>query len=297
MHTRLLRPNSKRLGAAIVAALGVLPAPVALAQAVNPDLVELRDGNSVLRTDLFKFNPEEAWFVDGASTLFTDLYFFNLGTNPAQRELRLEDFDQVSLQKINENQLLFNGQLSAFGGSLNFSLNSTLVGGAPGSFAARREDIIDVSFTGVEPLEFSLFSYIDYDLRLDQQFNNDTLTFKDNVLTQTDPSGLEATLVPITHTPSAVQFGEYPFLLAELYNDSRTILQPSAGPLVSTDGTAVLQFDETIYADQPLTFKFVKQVQKNSPPTPVPEPTVLVSLGVVLGGLTLLRRRPNSPRE
>jgi hypothetical protein len=269
-----------------------------------PDVIELRDGNSILRTDILKFNTSEAWLVDDVDILFTDLYFFNLGNNPAQRELRLEDFDQISLQRPAQNQFLFTGESFWFGGNLTFTLNTTLYGGPFGSFWSRREDLITVSFTGPAPLPFSLYSYIDYDLRLDQRFDNDTLRLDGNTLTQTDGTGIRATLTSVGTPPSAVQFAEYPFLISALYDDTRTNLGPQPGPLsmqgpspqlssqplVNTDGTAALQFNDTLSPGKSLSFNFIKEISKDKTPAAVPEPTVLMGLGLVTAAIALLKR-------
>ena len=274
------------------------------------DVIELRDGNSVLRSDVLKFNTNEAWFVDGIDTLFTDLYFFNVGINPAQRELRLEDFDSIALHQPAENQLLFNGQSSIFGAHLNFSLSTTLHGGAAGSFQSWREDVIQVSYTGSAPLPFTLYSYIDYDLSLDSRFDNDTLTFSGNRLIQTDGSGLRASLESVGRRPSAVELNRYPYIITRLYDDTRTNLGPTAmSPLFPSlgvspkgsdpagsqtlkgvDGTAALQFNDTLQPDQPLTFRFVKTIARDNNVARIPEPTVLVGLGAVVGALAWLRR-------
>jgi hypothetical protein len=275
------------------------------AEPAPPDLIELQDGNSVLRTDVLNFNINERWFVDGVNTLFTDLYFFNVGNNPAQRELRLEDFDHIALEQPAKNQLSFTGRSSIFGASLNFSLDTTLYGGEAGSFESRREDFLAISFTGSQPLPFTLYSYIDYDLGLDSNYENDMLSFSGNTLTQTDSSGLRATLTAVNRTPSAVAFDEYPFLIARLYDNNRTNLgqKPSSLAMVrgepdphlsqnlgEIDATAALQFDETIQPGQTLTFNFVKQIEKDNTPAAIPEPTLLLGLGVVLGGMAWLRR-------
>ena len=303
--------------ATAVAAVGIIiQAAAASATALTSttelpsDVVELRDGNSVLRSDILKFNTNEAWFVDGVNTLFTDLYFFNVGINPAQRELRLEDFDHISLYQPAHNQLLFNGRSSVFGGDLNFSLQTTLQGGPRGSFYSRREDLIEVSFTGNMPLPFSLYSYIDYDLRLDGRFDNDTLTFRGNKIIQEDASGLKASLESVDRFPSAVAFDRYPFLISRLYDGTRTnlaqnsrapfspflalesgaALPPTDQTLTTTDGTAALQFDDTIWPDQNLSFRFVKTIAKENNRAAIPEPTMLLGMGLTGAALALGRR-------
>jgi hypothetical protein len=283
---KLLKLSLTSVGTAVFVTLGMLSA-----QAGASDVVELRDGNSVLRTDLLKFNIDEAWFVDGNNVLFTDLYFFNVGTNPAQRELRLEDLDNISLQRPADNRLTLTGQKSVFGANLNFSLDSALYGGEMGSYQSRREDVLQVSYTGSAPLEFSLYKYIDFDLEADDQFDNDILSFEENTLTQTDDSGLEASLITPDREPSGVAFAEYPILISQLYDDRRTNLPPTTGPLVGTDGTAALQFDQLLEPGETLTFRFVKQVQKKTTSIAVPEPSILLALGVVVGGLATLRRK------
>lgn len=256
------------------------------AEAPNPEQVNLTSGNSVYQADLLRFSPEQSWLVDGVETLFTDLYFLNLGNQP-QRNLRLEDLRLVDASQLASDQ--FSATFSAFGANLNFSLESLLLGGAPGSDRASRQETVTLTNTGTDWLDVTLFKYIDFDLQFDSPFDDDTGFFTGNTFTQTDPSGAMATLT-VDQAPTAVQLGSYGPLLAELYNPPATNLQNSPGPLENTDITAAFQFDRRLAPGEAVVFKFVLDVQRRAKAKAVPEPGTAFALGVVAAGLALLRR-------
>ncbi len=257
------------------------------AAAPNPERVTLTSGNSVYQADLLRFSPDQSWLVDGVETLFTDLYFLNLGNQP-QRNLRLEDLRLVGASQPASDQ--FSATFSTFGANLNFSLDSVLLGGASGSDRATRQETVTLTNAGTDWLDVTLFKYIDFDLQFDSPFDDDSGVFAGNTFTQTDPSGAMATLT-VDQAPTAVQFGSYGPLLAELYNSPATNLQNSPGPLENTDITAAFQFDRRLAPGEAVVFKFVLDVQGRAKAKAVPEPGTAFALGVVAAGLALLRRR------
>lgn len=255
--------------------------------------IDLRDGNSIYRTNPFTFLENQAsWWVDGVNHQFTDQYFLNLGNSPTQASLELGDLRLLSLTQPSQNRFL--AQFSALNGGLSLSLESSLQGFSNGSRRSFRDETITLVNTGNADLDITLFSYIDFDL-LDfdipqvNTFSNDTTAFQHNLLTQTDPSGTMA-LVAMNETPNLVQIVEYPFLITQLKSGRRPQLANTPGPLVNSDGSAVLQFDRRVAAGEAVTFRFLKKIEQIPPSTSVPEPTLLLSLGVVAGGLMLLRR-------
>jgi hypothetical protein len=253
----------------------------------QPDQINLTSGNSIYRADLLRFSLDQSWLVDGVETLFTDLYFLNLGNQP-QRNLRLEDLQLISASQPASNQV--NVTFSTFGGSLNFSLESVLLGGAWGSDRATRQETVTLTNLSADWLDVSLFKYLDFDLQFDGPLDDDTGFFADNTLTQTDPSGALATLV-VDQAPTAVQLGPYGGLLAELYNPPATNLQNSPGPLKNTDVTAAFQFDRSLAPGESAVFEFVMAVQRQAQTKTVPESGTVIGLGIVAAGLALLRRR------
>ncbi|MGF1517547.1 MAG: PEP-CTERM sorting domain-containing protein [Nodosilinea sp.] len=257
------------------------------AGAPSPERVTLTSGNSVYQADLLRFSPDQSWLVGGVETLFTDLYFLNLGNQP-QQNLRLEDLRLVEASQPASNQ--FSATFSTFGANLNFSLESVLLGGAPGSDRARRQETLTLTNTGTDWLDLTLFKYIDFDLQFDSPFDDDSGFFAGNTFTQTDPSGAIATLI-VDQDPTAVQLGSYGPLLAELYNPPATNLQNSPGPLENTDITAAFQFDRRLAPEESIVFKFVLDVQRQAKTKAVPEPGTAFALGMVAAGLALLRRR------
>ncbi len=262
------------------------PGLAVAADPLPPGLLELTQGNSTYRTDLLRFSDEQSWLIDGVETLFTDLYFLNLSSLAAPQELRLENFQPTAFSQPSPDRL----SASFFGANLAFSLDSVLLGGTPDSYRAARHETVTLTNTGSDWLDVSLFKYIDYDLQFDGAITNNTAFFANNTLTQTAPSGAQATL-SVDQTPTAVQISPYGPLLAQLYNVPATGLQNTPGPLVDADITAAVQFDRSLAPGESVVFKFVMEVQRQTTAKAVPEPGTAFAIGIVAAGLALLRRR------
>ncbi len=283
--------GGKLIGLAAALSTGLWPG-LASANANSP-LIELRDGNSIYRTNPLTFSANQAtWWVDGVNHQFTDQYFLNWGNDPTQASLELGDLSLLSLTQPSQNRFL--AQFSALSGGLTLSLDLSLRGFSNGSRRSFRDETLTLVNTGATDLDITLFSYIDFDL-LDfdvpqvNTFSNDSTGFQHNLLTQSDPSGTMA-FVAMNQTPNLVQIIEYPFLITQLKSGRRPQLVNTPGPLVNSDGSAVFQFDRRVAAGEAVTFRFLKKIEQIPPSTSVPEPTLLLSLGVVAGGLMLLRR-------
>ncbi|TVP67823.1 MAG: PEP-CTERM sorting domain-containing protein [Leptolyngbya sp. LCM1.Bin17] len=276
------------LGAAV--AMGGLPIAVAASHSPGttsslPDLIELQSGNSTYRTDILRFSERQGWWVDGGDSLFSDLYFLNFGNDLAQRELRLEDFEFLSFSQPSADR--FTADFFLLGANLNFSLTSSLQGFESGSFRAVRQETVTLLNSSSDPIDITLFKYLDLDLG--GKFDNDSVLFADNVLTQFDPSGAIATL-SVDQTPTAVAMDEYPILLQKFYNRNRTNLSPGNDSLSNTDVSVALQFDRSLVPGESISFNFVKQISRRSESKSVPEPTAFLAFGVVVAGLMLMRR-------
>ncbi|MGB3308799.1 MAG: PEP-CTERM sorting domain-containing protein [Nodosilinea sp.] len=276
------------LGATVALATAFTPGLAVAADPLPPGLIELTDGNSAYQADLLRFSEEQSWLVDGVETLFTDLYFLNLGNSAAPRELRLEDLRSVAFSQPANNR--FSATFSTFGANLNFSINSVLLGGSPGSYRAARQETVTLTNTGTDWLDVSLFKYIDYDLQFDGVLDNDTAFFSNNTFTQADSSGALATL-SVDQSPTAVQISPYGPLLAQLYNSPATGLQNNPGPFIDGDATVAFQFDRGLAPGQSVVFEFVMTVQRQTTSKAVPEPGTAFAVGIVAAGLALLRRR------
>jgi hypothetical protein len=278
-----------------VAALGLgIVAGMNGSSAMANDFIDLYDGNSFYRTNIFTFSANQSsWWVDGINHQFTDQYFFNFGNSPTQPALELRDLTLLApIQTMGNNRFL--AEFATPGADLKFSLDSSLRGFAADSRRSYREETVTIANTGNSALDFTLFSYIDFDLLdfdapFQNTFDNDTTFFADQRLTQTDPSGTRAT-VDVDQAPTAVQIAEYPFLISQLKNDLRPNLANVPGPLTNGDGSAAFQFDRRLQPGSSISFRFIKQIQFTPTTESVPEPTLLLSLGVVAGGLMLLRR-------
>ncbi len=276
------------LGLTVALATVVTPGLAVAADPLPLGFIELVDGNSAYRADLLRFSEDQSWLVDGFETIFTDLYFLNLGNSGAPRELRLEDLRPVAFSQPASNRL--SATFSTFGANLNFSIDSVLLGGIPGSYRAARQETITLTNTGTDWLDVSLFKYIDYDLQFDGVLDNDTAFFSNNTFTQSDSSGALATL-SVDQVPTAVQISPYGQLLAQLYNSPATGLQPNPGPFVDGDATVAFQFDRGLAPGESVVFKFLMQVQRQATAKAVPEPGTAFAFGIVAAGLALLRRR------
>jgi len=273
-------------GLGVVAATMLAGTP-ATAQ-TTPTTVELTNGNSSLNVDLGRFSTEEFWLVDGVDYLYSEIIFLNLGSDPDQGEVPLSEFDLLFAESTANT---YSASFSGFGGQLNLQIDYTLLGGEPGSNSASRNSVITLFNPTDTALDYTLTTYIDLDLVLDKAFDNDTTTFSpaDNTLTQVDPTGVEISLI-LGQTPTAVQIEEFPNLLVELFDDSRTVLTPTTTASTG-DATVAMQFDGSLASGESLTFSLITQVDNQAAAHAVPEPGIVVALSAV--GLTLLgwRRR------
>jgi hypothetical protein len=283
-------PGGWLLGAVAMGMVGSSAAVMAQdTELTEPDLVELTSGNSTLRTNIFEFDQRQAWLVNGVDQLFTDLYFLNFGQDPAQGEFKLKDLDLLDWSKPTANRLTADLRLPQ--ANLNFSLDLSLHGGFPNESSAFREDVVTLYNDGDAAIDLTLIRYLDLDLGIDGSYNNDTLTFsfEDNTLEQADPDGSRFSLT-VDQAPTAVQFSEYPFLLVQLYDDSRTTLRTTQASASNNDGTAALQFDHSLAPQTAISFQFTQQIAVNDDSASVPEPATAFAVGGVGGALLLLKR-------
>jgi hypothetical protein len=270
-------------------ALGLIGSPaVANSSSFNDNgLVQLIDGDSSFLTNIFEFDERQAWLVNDVDYLFSDLYFLNFGKDPAQPEFKLKDLALIDWDQPSANRLTADFFLAE--ANLNFFLDLSLKSSDQGSTYSTRQDIVTLYNAGDSAIDVTMINYLDLDLNFDGQYDNDSLFFKGNTIIQTDPSGAKAS-VTMDQDPTSVQFSEYPFLLSQLYDGSRSTLRSTTKSLTNTDGTAAIKFDRSLDPKTSLSFKFTKRIQLQENSADVPEPTTVLAFGTVGGALLLLKR-------
>lgn len=273
-------------GITMLGGLAGIGLPLLPANAQSTTAINLADGNSVLSIDLGEFSLNESWLVDGIDYLFSEIIFLNIGNDPNQPEVPLSEFQLLSSTSTDNT---FTASYSGFGGQLGLQFDSTLIGGATGSNTSTREDVITIFNPTTESIDFTLITYVDFDLVLDASFENDITQFADNVLTQSDPTGVIAS-VAVNQDPTAVQIGPYPDLLTELYDSTRTDL-PNVTSFQNGDATVALQFDRSLDPGESISFTFLKKIERQMTAYAVPEPGLILALSAVAATLCRLKRR------
>lgn len=275
--------------ASLLLSVGLMGLP---AHAQVAKTVELSNGNSKVLVDLGSLGVYD-WTVDGVNQVFRantypgplgELYFLNLGQEPNRPEVGLNTFTLNTFEQRATNALT--ASFTGFGGILDFQYDMEIQGGATGSGFSRRYETVTLTNRSNTAQEISLFSYIDFDIAA--TFKNDTLLIQGGLLTQSDPTGVKAT-VTVDQQPDYVEAGNYPSLLAKFLLDSVRATLNGQNSIVENDGSAAFQFNRTLAPGETTVFRFLKQIE-NTSSQDVPEPGSAIALSTTAIAALLLKK-------
>ena len=247
--------------------------------------VMLYDANSVTEFDLESPMGLSSWRVDGREYMYQQWFWYRLGNTGGETSvdsLTLDGSPILSdLNNDGKNDTLYTRYL---GDGFKVELWFILAGGPPGSGASDLGEIIRVTNTGSQSLDFHFFQYADFDLS-DQ---NDTIVITGgtdltagNTAHQTAP-GAEVAETVVTPRPSSHQVGLDGNLLALLEDDNPTALTGESGP-VTGNASWAFQWDKVLAPGRTLLISKDKNI--------TPEPATLALMGGGVAAVLVVRRR------
>ncbi|HUU10700.1 MAG TPA: PEP-CTERM sorting domain-containing protein [Phycisphaerae bacterium] len=251
--------------------------------------IMLRDANSIAQFDLASARGLHSWTVDGNEYMYQQWFWYRLGANGPESSIDTLTLDGTPvLTDMNHDPDNYVDTLYAryVGEGFRVELWFILAGGAVGSGVSDLGEIIRITNTGSQNLDFHFFQYADFNL----SDNNDTLeitggndTIAGNTAHQTAPDVMVAETV-VTPRPSRHQVGLDGEILALLDNAGPTVLDNDRGP-VTGDAAWGFQWDRVIRPGGTVLISKDKNI--------TPEPATLALMG---GGaiVALVARRRRS---
>ena len=251
--------------------------------------IMLRDANSIAQFDLASARGLHSWTVDGNEYMYQQWFWYRLGPNGPESSIdTLTLDDEPVLTDMNHDPDRYVDTLYAryLGAGFTVELWFILAGGAEGSGVSGLGEIIRITNTGSQNLDFHFFQYADFNL----SDNNDTLeitggdaTIAGNTAHQTAPDVMVAETV-VTPRPSRHQVGLDGEILALLDDAGPTVLDNDRGP-VTGDAAWGFEWDRVIRPGGTVLISKGKNI--------TPEPATLALMG---GGavMVLIARRRRS---
>lgn len=249
--------------------------------------IMLRDANSIALFDLASASGLHSWTVDGNEYMYQQWFWYRAGPNGPESSidtLRL-DGDPV-MTDMNHDPDHYEDTLYAryLGAGFKVELWFILAGGAQGSGVSDLGEIIRITNTGSQNLDFHFFQYADFDL----SDNNDTLeitggdgTLAGNTAHQTAPGAMVAETV-VTPRPSRHQVGLDGEILGLLDDNDPTVLDNDRGP-VTGNAAWGFEWDRVIRPGGTLLISKDKNI--------TPEPATLALMGGGAAVVLIARRR------
>lgn len=243
---------------------------VALSPPANANPYVLTSGNSSASIDPASQAGMFNWTTDGVSLLYQQWFWYRVGSTGGEASLDTLPF--TATQVGNNLDLLFTGT------GFTIDVFYRLTGGTAGSNTADIAEVINITNTSTEALDFHFFQYSDFDLN--------RLNLSDRVHIYPTPGSWSIVQVPTGNGPmlsetsaTSPNLGEaatYPATLNSLNDGSPTTLN---GDLIAGPGdvTWALQWDEHIGARS----SYIISKDKKLEPV-VPEPAAIGLFGGVL---------------
>ncbi|MDP9172323.1 MAG: hypothetical protein M3O30_00455 [Planctomycetota bacterium] len=245
--------------------------------------VVLTDGNSSTTINLTSQAGNNSWVVDGVDQYAggragQQWFWYSIGNSaPAS-------IDTLTNTFLFSNANTMNTTYSGNGFTLN--LKETLVGGSIGDGSSAISEVVTVDNSGVSPLSFHLYHYVD--LNLAGTSGNDSLTMSGtpvNTADQTDPLGSSAE-VSVTN-PDEFQAGKFGTITSLLNGGAPVTLNDSGAPVTGNVDFA-FQWDPTIQANGSFQASINKNLTGASATAAVPLPAAANTALAMLAGLGLV---------
>ncbi|HUU89820.1 MAG TPA: PEP-CTERM sorting domain-containing protein [Phycisphaerae bacterium] len=269
--------NYLTLVAVTVASIAVAATPAAAS-------VTLSDANSVTLFDLGLPSGLSSWLVDGREHIGQQWFWYRVGGTGPETSIDSLTLDASILSDLNNDN--FDDTLYAryLGTGLTVELWFILAGGAPGSGASDLGEIIRITNTGNEALDFHFFQYADFDLTDDNdtiEITGGTGVMAGNTAHQTSPGACVAETV-VTPRPNQHQVGLDGDILGLLDDTEATTLTGTSGP-VTGDASWAFQWDKVLPPGQTLLISKDKNI--------APEPATLALMASGVAAALVVRRR------
>lgn len=280
---RGLSSLARRVAAAIVAASAASASPA------SATLITLENFNAVAEfatesSDAPATKGLYSWKVDGVEHITQQWFWYRAGTTGGEQPIdTLTPVQAVTLDvdgTPGQDALLLRYRNP--GATFEVSVRYTLTGGAMNSGGASLEEVIRVVNLTDNPIDFSMFQYVDFDLN--GTAADDTVSLSGtpiNTALQVDPFA-EISETVVTPPPTRYEVSEFgvPGSLEERLNDgSPTTLANTLGPLTNADATWAFEWDFRL---APRGSYLISKNKSLRGTVAVPEPRSLLLVGLAM---------------
>lgn len=258
----------------------------ALAGTVDLGDVQLANGNATVSIDTGSQRGVYNWTVDDVENLSTQWFWYRVGSNDPERSIDTLELLNQTVTDTDLDDLPDTLAISLGGDGFEMQTKYLLLGGSPGSGVADLAEILVITNTSEQNLNFHLFQYSDFDLRGTPGDDTVTLASASRWVQQDGAGGIFSETVT-TPTPSHFEAAFFPNTLESLTDGLPTTLADIAGPLTG-NVTWTWQWDFGIAPGGSVTLSKNKNFV-------VPEPCTISLLA--LGACTVFKARRRKRRS
>ncbi len=289
----------------VILFVGLLTAIVGLPASSSAHVLELVDGNSVVRLDPHSQAGLKDWEVEGVDHQAQHWFWFRTGS--AGHEVSLDTLPLLNEELHGSDHQLhvrYGGPVGAVRSilhpaSLQVDIVYQLMGGAPGTGGSWFDQLVTLKNTGTTPLPLEWFEYNNLDLSgsgpgdIAQFFPSGGIGGPD-LLGQAD-LGDPLTLYierGMGVSPSHFEIGPYASILSRLNDGLPTTLLDGINPYLTPDDIAfAFQYHLFLEPGASIAIARLMDINDDFPHPPVPEPGTFVLLGSGLLPFFFRRRK------